>query len=574
MNSKKLIDLPEVFVSFETEKIEGCRVVYLNEGLAAGQSSADILKGYSYVVRAESKGLNDWSQIKTFMAERYGGDGIARNGGGGRCGFDGVWQLKGLGPNQLVDPNADIFDRDGNQCLQTALNESIWAEIVHVALPYGAIRTVAILNTGLAYEKYGQAKTRGLIVREPAVRPAHFIRAIYFKQKHIETLGEDAQRVKAAIRKLVDFLPGSGDMSKSSTPHERLERGLLELAGRYAEQFAAARAKHISHNNVSESNIALNGAWLDLSGARLFTHTVSGDRLNIERFNAEYAHAIHSLESLCYYLSKYSVLTLEASAQIYKTVIKHFTQQYHKYLGLYEVAQAGFPLWILKLLTECVEFADFSTHLRALLDRDDFTVSAVNLEGGWEGYERWTGRLYLGLLAAKVNAAPLAERVGITMDNGQAAQLSASFNQLFEVACAVANEQGISRQNLGRCMAINAVRLNRSHLVLHELEARIKQLEFSTLRHETFNCQALIDEAVRAARLNLSNELGVTVPFWLSDKLSIEFEPVSGVFLTDVDDRPTLSIDELFELDVNHGDVNTALQFYREAWSIFNDKAL
>lgn len=567
MNSKQLIELPEVFVSFETEKIEGCHVVYLNEGLAAGQSSADILESYSYVVRTDSKSVSDRTRVKTFMAERYGGDGIARNGGGGRCGFDGVWQLKGLGPNQLIDPNVDISNRDGNQCLQTALNESIWAEIVDVALPYGAIRTVAILNTGLTYEKYGQSKTRGLILREPVVRPAHFIRAIYFKQKHIDTLGEDAQRVKAAIRKLVDFLPGPNSTSMSLSQPERLERGLLELAGRYAEQFAAARAKHISHNNVSESNIALNGAWLDLSGARLFTHTVSGDRLNIERFNAEYAHVIHSLESLCYYLSKYSVLTLEASAQIYKTVIKHFTEQYYKHLSLYEAAQAGFPLWILKLLTECVEFSEFSTHLRALLDRDDFTVSAVKLESGWEGYERWTGRLYLGLLAAKVNEAPLAELTGITLGNGQAEQLSSSFNQLFEVACAVANEQGISRQNLGRCMAINAVRLNRSHLVLHELEARIKQLEFSALR----DCQALVDEAVRAVMLNLGSEQGMTVPFWLSDKLSIEFEPVSGVFLTDVNDRPTLSIGALLELGVNHGDVNTALQFYSEAWSISNE---
>jgi hypothetical protein len=33
MNSQQLIDLPEVFVSFETEKLEGCHVVYMNEGL-------------------------------------------------------------------------------------------------------------------------------------------------------------------------------------------------------------------------------------------------------------------------------------------------------------------------------------------------------------------------------------------------------------------------------------------------------------------------------------------------------------------------------------------------------------
>lgn len=569
INSKQLVDLPEVFVSFETEKIEGCRVVYLNETLANGQDSATLLEHYSYLVNT-SNVPNDQAQVKTFMAERYGGDGIARNGGGGRCGFDGVWQLKGLGPNQLVDHTADLSHRDGYQCLHTALYESIWAEIIHEALPHGAVRTVAVLDTGLAYEKYGQPKIRGLIVREPVVRPAHFIRAIYFKQKHIDTLGEDAQRVKAAIGKLVDFLPFSEKTAGASSQQERLESGLLELAARYAEQFAASRAKHISHNNVSESNIALNGAWLDVSGARLFTHAVSSDRLNIERFNTEYRHAVYSLESLCYYLSKYSILTTEHSACILKKALEHFTHHYHMHLGLYEVAQAGFPLWLLKSLMHSVEFSAFSKHLRALLDRNDFTVSTVKFEGGWEGYERWVGCLYLGLLAAKVNAVPFAELAGTRMNNGQAKQLSSSFNQLFEAACIVAKERGISQQNIYRCVVINAVRLNRSHVLLHELEARIKKLEIST----DLSGQALAAEALLAARLNLRSEEGVAVPFWLSTNLSIKFDPVSGMFVIDTYAPRTLSIDALEKLAVSHGDANRALHFYRHAWSLLNDKSL
>ncbi len=573
INSKQLVDLPEVFVSFETERIEGCRVVYLNETLANGQDGATLLDHYSYLVNT-SNVPNDQAQVKTFMAERYGGDGIARNGGGGRCGFDGVWQLKGLGPNQLVDHTVDLSHRDGYQCLHTALYESIWAEIIHEALPHGAVRTVAVLDTGLAYEKYGQPKIRGLIVREPVVRPAHFIRAIYFKQKHIDTLGEDAQRVKAAIGKLVDFLPFPEKTAGASSQQERLESGLLELAARYAEQFAASRAKHISHNNVSESNIALNGAWLDVSGARLFTSVVSSDRLDIERFNTEYTHAVYSLESVCYYLGKYSVLSTETSLRFSHTVIQHFTHQYYRYLNVYEVAQAGFPLWAVKSITDHTAFLTFSRHLRELLARNDFSVTTVKFGDDWEGHERWTGRLYIALLTAKAKTTPLVTPAGVNLSDEQAEQLHSSFNQLFELACSVANEHGISQPNFYRCMAINATRLNRSPLVLHELTARIKGLRLNAQPDKALPTQALADEAMQAAKLHLGNEEGLTIPFWRSDKLVIEFDPVAGLFIVNMAGQYLLPFDVLPGFGVSHNEVRTALQFYRETWSMINDTSL
>lgn len=50
----QLSDLQECFVNFETEKLEGCSVVYFNETLADGKSSETILNAYSYVVRSNS----------------------------------------------------------------------------------------------------------------------------------------------------------------------------------------------------------------------------------------------------------------------------------------------------------------------------------------------------------------------------------------------------------------------------------------------------------------------------------------------------------------------------------------
>ncbi|MHC8370919.1 hypothetical protein ACYZT2_08950 [Pseudomonas sp. MDT1-85] len=425
-------DLQECFINFETEKLEGCSIAYLNETLADGKSSETILNAYSYVVRSDSISAHGQSTVKTFMAERYGGDGILSNGGGGRCGFDGSWQLKGLGPNQLVGKNVDADHGDGNLSLAAAIYESIWSEIINVALPFGAIRTVAVLDTGCKYETQGILTPRGLLVHQPVVRPAHFIRAIYFEEKQLNRLCKDAQRVKSVIAKLVDFLPGAGVAPTASSMSERLKFGLLELAARFAEQFAAAKAKHIIHYNVSASNLSLDGAWLDLSDTRLFTHLIERYRVGINIFNTEHFPAAESLQSLCYYLSKYSVITVEESTHILEKTTAHFTNTYDKQLKLYQVAQVGFPLWILRMLVDSAEFINFSNSLRKFLALDDFTVNAITLEGGWSGYERWTARLFNELLSSRANAS-VANLSWLRTDATAISQLLSSYNKLLDL---------------------------------------------------------------------------------------------------------------------------------------------
>ncbi len=61
-----------------------------------------LLKACSYIIDPVSS-----ASAKTFHAERYGGSGIQRNGGGARCGFDGNYQVKGMGANPLVGVGTD-----------------------------------------------------------------------------------------------------------------------------------------------------------------------------------------------------------------------------------------------------------------------------------------------------------------------------------------------------------------------------------------------------------------------------------------------------------------------------------
>lgn len=553
-------------------------MVYFNDSLSLGHDRAAVLDRYAYAVGAgpdiaDLSSSVDRQSFKTFVAERYGGDGIGRNGGGGRCGFDGVWQLKGLGPNRLLDKDIDSANGDGNQCLHTAIYESIWAEIIHVALPYGAIRSIAILNTGLSYEKYGQPRTRGLIVREPAVRPAHFMRAIYFKQQQLDRLGEDARRVKAAIKKLYDFLPQNSMRRPGENQQERLEQGLIELARRYAKQFAVAKAKRISHCNVSASNLSLNGAWLDLSGSRLFTHAVAGDRANIDKFNTEYAPAINAMLSLCYYLSKYTVISRDLSEQLSHTMIQHFTECYYKHLSLYEIAQTGFPLWVLEPLADSEAFGIFYKDMCALLSCDNFKVNPIDFQSSWKGYERWTCKCYLELLSAKLGHTVTKNVLNQVVGTAQTEQLCASFNDLFDLASATASRHGINKQNFARCVALNLIRRNRTHNTLHDLTARIKDIDFNREDAED-TCQRLANEAVRDAKLHLGSETGHIIPVWLSNELYIEFDPLAGLFNIDQTHSRTLTAAELFDLGEQHDQIKTALLFYNNVWSIFNEDSV
>ena len=122
---------------------------------------------------------------RIFLAERYGGSGIQRNGGGARCGFDGRYQIKGIGANPLVGKGSDLRHSNGVLSASMAMYETLWTEMLSSVLPYGAVPVQAVLFTDKAtdsdFERTCAPSERALLVREPVVRPAHFERAPYFR---------------------------------------------------------------------------------------------------------------------------------------------------------------------------------------------------------------------------------------------------------------------------------------------------------------------------------------------------------------------------------------------------------
>ena len=224
-------------------------------------------------------------QCVELIAERYGGQGLRMNGGGVRCGNLGTMQVKGIGANLLAGEGTDFWHRHGALSLQDAVRETIWGELIHHALPFGAVRAGAVLTTGTRFAvEVGEEKApgwvpRALLVRELALRPAHFMRSVFFRPSAATAhLPSDAARTRDACGEALPHLrlalsavswtnsaaPGLPNISADGAAAQpSLGDCWREVWRRAAWQLAAACAKRLMHGTLTASNIAVDGRWLD-----------------------------------------------------------------------------------------------------------------------------------------------------------------------------------------------------------------------------------------------------------------------------------------------------------------------
>jgi hypothetical protein len=340
---------PEVvLVPFKTKKLAQASVIFHNFDLLPGDDEP-LLDRFAYLVPSSNINNNLLINEKVFYAERYGGEGMRENGGGVRCGLDSDFHVKGIGFNLLVSQYADKEKFDGYLLLRDAVCEAALGEVCHRALPYGGARAVAVLSSGFNVDIDGKKKPAGLVVRESVVRAGHFIRSIYFKvhPKYKEQLSLDAERVRAAISLLPDFLPKPYSIADSEWHKmdriDRLHIGLSELAMRHAKQTAAAEAKRIVHGAISASNISLDGRWIDFE-----TMSILPGYGNVQSLATYFwdmpGDYTDIFEDLCYYVSKYFQIKTQYS-------LPKFEEVYAQYWRVYRFEQyreffllAGFPV--------------------------------------------------------------------------------------------------------------------------------------------------------------------------------------------------------------------------------------
>lgn len=563
---KNLADLHSVFVPFETVKFEGGTVIYMNECIDCELNRSQLLEKYSYIVPNNEGDNPPDKEKKTFLAERYGGDGMLTNGGGARCGFDGRYQLKGLGANRLVGKRPP--DARGNShangflSLDIAIYESIWAEIVNIALPYGAVRTVAIIDLGIDFEESNAPHARALLVRMPAVRPAHFIRATFFKEKKIAALSPDAERVKAVIQTLNLYLPNEKVGQPYDNHDEQLSDGIVELARRFAKQFAASKSSRIFHANVSASNLTLDGAWMDLAGTKIFSDRCWWDGFDESTFFEEFTPAISSINELCYYLYKYQVVSIGTANHIAARALECFTSEYEKQLSLYNAVQAGFPLNILESLTHNPIFLDFSTQLKTILSLDKFSMTPICTKSGWRGYEHWISRVYIQLLKHKQRNIP-QDFSWISKDEQLINKLTSTYDILFELILADAKSKGVSPECFEKCIALNSTRLNRCSALLTELYDEVVNTREKSCKTQDISLyETLFKNAKNDATQSFNIDCGYYLRIWKNLNATIYYDATLNLYTAEFEDNNPSITGTLRELTQHNNVPNDFISFY------------
>jgi len=113
MAMNNLLKLPECLIPFIAQKVR--TKLLWNNGLGQHQLQ-ELQNAAGYIIEEQQQySIYDnnaplLADEKVFYAERYGGDAISRHGGGARCGFDGHWQVKGIGANALVGRGSKQVD--------------------------------------------------------------------------------------------------------------------------------------------------------------------------------------------------------------------------------------------------------------------------------------------------------------------------------------------------------------------------------------------------------------------------------------------------------------------------------
>ncbi|OCH09176.1 protein adenylyltransferase SelO family protein [Aliivibrio fischeri] len=271
-------ELPKsAFTSFDTFRLKNTELLWINKPLLnsygidsiTNEIENDILNNYSYVASnyANTNRLST-SDRKIFLADRYGSRHEVCNGGSARCGLNGQFQVKGIGLTPLLATNMSKSHANGKLFLDEAISEAIWGEICHKHLPFGAVRTLAIIKTNVNQEfdylDHKPLKPCALAIREFAVRPAHFERCTFFWPfpEYMDLRDNDAQRVKDCIQ----FLPRIFKLSKQElklTNNNVALSCLQKLVFSIAKQIAYSRVKGIPHGSLTSSNISIDGRFLD-----------------------------------------------------------------------------------------------------------------------------------------------------------------------------------------------------------------------------------------------------------------------------------------------------------------------
>lgn len=259
-------DLPETcFTAVTTRRLAEPEILWQDESAPRRGFDPDCL--YCAPLAGDSPEAYG-NDTRVEWADRYGGEGIGASGGSGRCSAYGGLQTKGVGATSLVAHDADANHSSGAQTILSAMAEAVFAQVFQIALPFGAVPTLAVALVQRPVGGRLSPSARALSVRPFVLRPAHFMRNVHHQEQRLPQgsvapgLTGDAYRVTQALQYLTIGFENCLGVERGQHLNV-IDAGLRELTRRLAWQAAASFAKRLPHGSTTCSNVSLAGQFLD-----------------------------------------------------------------------------------------------------------------------------------------------------------------------------------------------------------------------------------------------------------------------------------------------------------------------
>lgn len=493
----------------------------------------------------------DLTQQVECYAERYGGVGIANNGGGARCGDIGSFQVKGIGKNPLsAGQSNDVHHTYGGFKAVYAINEAIYAHIINRIAPAGAaeIYGVTLLGPKAAYVKDTDRGWGAQLVREKVLRPASFMRACSFEidQAKYPTMLSDVGRVRSV----------HVSAWKTFGHRDAVMDFLIELADRAARQMSFARLARLMHGAVTPSNMCLDGRWLDLTNTTFScsTKNYAGGNRNTPSFYEE----------------------LWAVPSIIEQLAKGFV----KYLGL------ALPVLEIKEHYRNAAREGLTNHLSYIFGLDEFPAEALNraetrslrdvamrtLSTGKVSYGRWPEAYpqddnILALIQVFFSAAFLEEQFGNFSDDQLDEQQKHAMASIAPFLCYMrhAHQTPCYSKIAYRYYLIVAaiVSIKRCVLPAYFYKGRMESVVNTFLMdNDIESVERFLHESVELADWAFSGLVGDEVVVLKAPGIEIRYSLVSSAFLLRTENVPSRLFKKISDLFGAIGPEHTKLHGY------------
>ena len=466
-----------------------------------------------------------------------------------RLGGQGKWHQSLSGYSDEV---AAGHRNNGRAGLCEILVEAIWGEVLHYALPYGAVRMTAVIRTGETLAS-PHDPSGALGVREFACRPAHFMRAPAFqvRPENRALIPHDTARVKEAIARLPGMLPMPEKLSQTEItklkPLRRLKIGLEEMVRRFGEQMASAKAKRLSHGTLTTSNVSLDGRWNDLNSVSALPGY--GFRPTLTPFWNEQSSLLGTIDLLCFYINKYFPAasgekpeSMPSKEWLTEAYDRYYTDALHRRF----VSLCGYP--------QIVEDKVWATQDGQLAIRQ-LADTLITLARSGHSPRRPYGEVMhadsaggdydlMKILKEMVDCRPGNDSEALLEPLIGDEALRKSFSRQYRVVEKImlkeAKRQGVAVQCFARLVAINCSKATRQipSLYRHDLHETCMRFEFhadlcEARRQADVEIQSMIDQA----RTLYQEPRNFKTLLWCADTATIEYDARTDLLIVDVADK-------------------------------------